>query len=208
MNIKDSIILSEIDYEIIYCEHPVFYPDQFQLSPIWSDDKEFAYSCKYCLKDYQLYLKSFTVSSDREYPVINGVTPEPCCSVDGRETVRYHDIMESLGYTGSMIIGAFIVKTYTDSDEIPCYCYKYIKELVFSKGKLITAIDHSKAMLRIRRNLDMGLRSLDKKRDVKCIERFIRSSFAGNYADSDKRYKRLLKKVLHRKSYFEKIKKV
>jgi hypothetical protein len=206
MNINDSIIISEINYEILYYEHQIFEPEYFKISPIWSNDENYAYNCMFCLNDYQLYLKSLIVSSDRGFPEINGILPETYSSEKGIQTVQYNNIMEPIKYTGSMIIATQVVKTYSVNSEIPCYSYKCVKEMVFSEGRLITAIDHSKAMLRIRKNLDMGLRSLDKKRDVKCIQHFIMTSFAGNYDGSEKRYRKLFKKVLHRKNYFEKMK--
>lgn len=205
MKIRDFIIISDLTYEILYSEHDIFQPDFFHISPTWSDDKEFAYTSQFYLDNYQLYLNNLIISSDRGYPEINGISPEPY-NIEGRDAVQYIGIMEAVSYTGSMIIATQLVKQYTDNIDIPCFSYKFVKELVFREGKLITTIDHSKGMLRIRKNLDLGLRSLDKKRDIKCIQRFIMTSFAGNYKKVDKRYQKLLKR-LHRKTYFEKVKK-
>ena len=207
MKIRNSIIISDLTYEILYCEHDIFQPDFFHISPTWSDDKEFAYTSQFYLDDYQLYLNNLIISSDRCYPEINGISPEPYILEQGRDAVQYSGIMEALGYTGSMIIATQLVKKYTDNSDTPCFSYKFVKELVFREGKLITTIDHSKGMLRIRKNLDSGLRSLDKKRDIKCIQRFIMTSFAGDYKKAEKRYQKLLK-LLHRKTYFEKVKKI
>lgn len=208
MNIRESIIISDLTYEILYSEHEIFQPENFHISPTWSDDKEFICINQFNLDNYQLYLKNLIVSSDRVYPEINGVCPEPYNLEQGKNAVQYSGIMEVVEYTGSMIIATQLVKKYTDSSDDPCFSYKIVKELVFREGKLVTTIDHSKAMIRIRKNLDLGLRSLDKKRDIKCIQRFIMSSFAGNYKKADKRYQRLFKKILHRKTYFEKAKKI
>lgn len=208
MNIRDTIIISDLSYEILYSEHEIFQPEFFHISPTWSDDKEFAYISQFYLDNYQLYLNNLIISSDRGYPEINGISPEPYSLEQGRDAVQYNDIMEAVEYTGSMIIATQLVKKYTDNSDVPCFSYKFVKELVFREGKLITTIDHSKAMIRIRKNLDLGLRSLDKKRDIKCIQRFVMSSFAGNYKKADKRYQRLFKKLLHRKTYFEKTKKI
>ena len=46
---------------------------------------------------------------------------------------------------------------------------------------MITTIDHSKAMLRVRKNIDKGYRDLGKFRDRKCIDQFIRTSLLGTY---------------------------
>lgn len=107
--------------------------------------------------------------------------------------------METMNYTGSIVIGTQFINNYSKNNEMPCYGYKIVKELVFSEGNLTTTIDHSKAMLRIRRNLELGLKSLDKKRDVKCIEHFINSSFAGDYDMPKKREHILIKRLSSRK---------
>ena len=38
-------------------------------------------------------------------------------------------------------------------------------------------------MKRVRMNLNCGYRTLDKKKDVRCIQKFIRESFVGDYKD-------------------------
>lgn len=207
MNFKDTILISDVNYDILYSEHEIIQPEYFNIAPTWSDDTTFAFISQYNLEDYQLYLKNLIVSNDRGYPEINGIDPKPYCIEQDMDAVQYNDIMEAVEYTGAMVIGTHIVKNYSENDDIPCYSYKCVKELVFLDGKLITTIDHSKAMLRVRKNLDLGLRSLNKKSDVKCIQRFIMSSFSGNYKKADKRYQKLLKKFLHRKSYYENLKK-
>lgn len=196
MDIKDKIIMDETPFQILYCEcNNIFQPEYFGISSTWSDDTAFGYYSLYEMKEFQLYLKSFTISSNRGYPTINGVNPEPYNTENGIETVQYNDIMEPMNYTGAIIVGNILINNQGTSNEIPCYCYKLIRELIFHEGKLVTTIDHSKAMLRIRKNLDLGLRSLDKKQDVKCIQRFIKASFVGDYKHMDKNNKKKLKKI-------------
>jgi hypothetical protein len=180
---NDSIIISDITYQILYYENNIFNPELFGIKPTWLDDSGFFYQCLFELKDFKLYLKSFIVSSDRGYPIINGINPVPYSTDKGSDAVLYDNIAEQLDYNGALIIVNQIVNNYGKTEEIPCYCYKLVKEMVFLEGKLITTIDHSKAMLRIRKNLDLGLRRLDKKRDVKCIKKFLKASFAGEYED-------------------------
>lgn len=182
MDIRDRIILEGIAYEIFYCEYDnIFHPEIFNIKPTWENDTNFMYYCNYELLDFQLILRDFTVSCDRGYPEVNGVEPEYCLSDSEIDTVVYKNIMETLPFTGAMIIGDTLVKNYGNNEKIPCYCYKNVRELIFLNGKLITSIDHSKAMVRIRRNIELGLRNPENKRDVKCINRYLKTSFAGEY---------------------------
>jgi hypothetical protein len=182
MDIRDRIILDGLDYQILYCEYDnIFHPEIFDIKPTWENDANFMYYCNYELVDFQLLLRDFTVSCDRGYPEVNGVKPEYCLSDSELDVVVYKNIMESISFTGAMIIGDSIVKNYGNDVVTPCYCYKSVRELIFLNGKLITSIDHSKAMVRVRRNIELGLRNPEKKRDVKCINHFLKSSFAGDY---------------------------
>lgn len=206
MDRTDNIIMAETTFEILKCEYnTIFQPEDFGITPTWSNDTKFYYYSTYELKEFQLYLKDFTISSDRGYPAINGVKPEPYYTDTETEPVLYNNIMEPIKYTGAIIVGNQLVKNYGTNDEIPCYCYKLIRELIFQEGKLITTIDHSKAMLRIRKNLDLGLRSLDKKQDVKCIQGFIKASFVGDYNHPNKNDKKKQKRVLLKNAYIKKI---
>jgi len=206
MDIKDDIVIDETTYQVLYCEHNIFQPECFGMSPTWSNDTNFVHYSIYELLEYQLRLKSFTISSDRGYPVINGVKPEPYYTENEIETVQYNNILEPMKYTGSIIIGNQLMKNYGENAEIPCYFYKLVRELIFHEGKLVTTIDHSKAMLRIRKNLDLGLRSLDKKQDVKCIQQFINACFVGSYKHPNKKIEAKNKKEIHWNFYIEKIK--
>jgi len=115
------------------------------------------------------------------------------------EFKQYYDINQPLHYTGSITIADDFVKDYSmnDTGQAPCFCYKCILELIFEDGILITTIDHSRDMLRIRKNIELGLRSLSKKRDFRCIEHFIKSTFIGNYKpfSSPKKSKKYLNKM-------------
>lgn len=208
MAVKDTIISENLPYLILKCERKeIFDPNQLGISPpIWSDDMNFGYSSIFEIKEYQLYLKNLKLSSDRVYPIAGGVEPKLLASENGVETVEYDEIMVPVKFTGAVIIGSTFLKSYGAEDEIACYSYKIVRELIFQEGKVVTSIDHSKAMLRIRRNLDLELRDLDKKRDVNCIRHFIKSSFVGDYEDPDKQRKPNLKKKLELSPYLQKLK--
>lgn len=204
---KDTIISENIPFLILKCEKKeMFDPNHLGISPIWSDDMNFRYSSIYEIKEYQLYLKNLILTSDRVYPIIGGVEPKLLSSENGVETVEYDEIMVPVKFTGAVIIGGTFLKSYGAEDEIPCYSYKTVRELIFQEGKVVTTIDHSKAMLRIRKNLDLGLRDLNKKRDVNCIRYFLKTSFVGDYENPDKQSKLSPKKKLELSPYLQKIK--
>ncbi len=204
MDMKDSLRMDDKNYKILLCEYEdIFIPEDYNISPIWKNDINFKYYGAYELIDYQLYLHEFTVTSDREYPTINGVKPDVFYSEKIMSTAEYQNLSLALDFTGAMIVVNEFIKDY-GNDKMQAFNYKYVKELIFLNGKLVTTINHSKAMQRIRRNLETGLRDLSKRRDEKCIKKFIKSSFVGNYEKPLKRNKReedklfIIKKFLYR----------
>lgn len=182
MDAKNTVVADNMSFLILKCEKKeIFDPHQIGISPIWSDNRNFHYSCVFEIKDYQLYLKNLILTSDRIYPNVGGAKPVFLSDENGVDTVEYRNVMIPVVYTGAILIGKNLVKTYGNEREMPCYSFKTVRELIFQEGRLVTTIDHSKAMLRIRKNLDLGLRDLNKKRDLKCIKHFLKSSFVGNY---------------------------
>jgi len=203
---NDNLLMEEKQYHILKCEDKdIINPEVFGISPTWKNDKNFNYSNLLIIKDYQLYLKDLKVTSDRGFPEINGREPVVCGTENNMETVLYEDIGYPVNFTGAVVIAAEVFKTYDIQGELPCFSYNNVMELVFQDGKLVTTIDHGKAMVRIRKNLDLGLRSLEKERDVKCIKRFIETSFVGDYKHPGKKRKKKLKKL---NEYILKLKKM
>ncbi|MDF2951067.1 MAG: hypothetical protein K0S18_650 [Anaerocolumna sp.] len=204
---KDSIYLNNNMYDILLYENNyIFHPDYFGVTSTWLNDPNFRYQSSFELKDYQLLLKNFIVSSDKEYPEINGIMPVPNYSEENNNTVIYNNLMEPMKYTGGIIIGNSIINEYGFQKSIPCFSYKNVSELIFRDGRLITTVDHSRDMLRIRKNIDLGFRSLYKKQDVKCIERFVKASFIGEYCYTDK-FKMVKTIKSLKNTYIEKLKK-
>lgn len=193
---NDDLLLEELQYHILKCEDKdIINPEVFGISPTWKNDKNFEYSNVLIIKEYQLYLKSLMVSSDRGYPEINGIQPVAYFKENNMEAVIYEDIMHPVSFTGAVVAAAEPLNTYEIPGELPCFSYKQVLELIFQDGKLVTTVDHSKAMLRIRKNLDLGLRKLEKERDVRCIRHFIETSFVGDYKHPGKKRKKKLKNL-------------
>lgn len=203
MDARDSLLIDGKRYKILLCEYEdIVSPKEYGIASIWKNDVNFRHYGTYELIDYQLYLHEFTVTSDREYPPINGVKPDVFYSEKIVSTAEYQNLALSLNFSGGMIVVADFIQDY-ECDKIQCFHYKQVMELIFLNGKLVTTINHNKAMHRIRKNLDTGLRNLDKKRDERCISRFIKTSFVGNYekprkknTNDEKNEKYVIKRIL------------
>lgn len=109
------------------------------------------------------------------------------------DMVTGNKVLERLGYpvnyTGGIIIAKDLANTYTFSEtlsEYPCYCYKYVYELIFEQGALTISVDHSKAMMRIRMNIEKGYRNLKNSKDSRCIHRFLSQTFCRDYEKNRK----------------------
>lgn len=190
MNLENNIIFQEKNYKIIACEHDfIIHPTTFQIIPITLSALQVQYYANYTINDYKLYLEQLTLEEN----------PKETNRINGNNEEQYIFKQQPLIYTGSIIIGQEVVKEYyvKNWDTRPCFSYKYVYELVFKDGILTTTIDHSKAMLRIRKNIELGLRSLNKNRDLRCIKRFIKSSLVGDYDTklSSNRKKRYLSQL-------------
>ena len=74
-------------------------------------------------------------------------------------------------YSGGVLIVKGLLEEYKEYEDI--FSYETVLELIFKNGCLITTVDHGKAVLRIRRNLELGLRSITSTRDRICIQRFL-----------------------------------
>lgn len=205
---SNHIIKDENTYVVLKCEDSPYLPADLKISPTWEKDKQFQYSGNMEVEDYKLYLKDLSVFCDRGFPEIGNVAPKLTEISYGITNACYEDIHVPLIYTGGMIIGRGYLKDY-DKGMIcsgryyePVYCYETLLELIFQDGRLVTEIDHSKAMKRIRKNLELELRSLDKERDVKCIRHFINTSFVGDYEHPGKNKK---KKLFRMNVYIKKL---
>jgi hypothetical protein len=200
---NDTLLFEGKFYQLLGAEQEIYSPDLFKIAPTWEKDNEFQYISAYEISEHQLFLKNMTISSDRGFPVVNEVRPQSVYNEKGLDTVLYEGIMENLNYTGGVLIGCEYIKNYNSRYDLPYFFYGTLYELIFEDGKLITTVDHSKAMLRIRKNLDLGLRNLDKDRDRKCIKHFLKTSFVGEYMHPESKIKRRLKKITN---YISKLK--
>lgn len=183
MKQMDDIILHGETYQIIACENEcIFHPAAFDIE-VTDDDKNRAYSFLYEVDDFQINLKAFETDILFDATKLDQI---PCQMEENKHHGNeYHFLFTGfhLDYTGSVLIAKDYVRNYfiDNKPENTCFSYQNVKELVFNNGVLVTTIDHKKAMLRIRKNLELGLRKIYIGRDFKCIERFIRHTLVGDY---------------------------
>lgn len=166
MDIKQQIEYMGNKYEIIKAEQEfIVHPAAFGLIPSGNAALKSSFSSDFHIKDYCLMLDNIVLSGD------------------GTGEGRHFQPTEcKVSYNGAFLIATNPVGEYYQKDgKLACYSYQNVLELVFENGMLITTVDQSKAMLRIRKNIEQGLRSLNVKRDLRCIRRFMNSSFVGDY---------------------------
>lgn len=177
---KTTIRMKEEEYTVLVCENEyIFHPSVFGICPVWSDSSPYEYDMEIILENYKVSLNYLWVSSDCAYPLIHQVFPKPCTKNE-MEGVEYNNLDLPITYSGTILLTKEVVNDY-GFEEVPCYGYKKVLECVFENGILITTVDHSKAMLRIRKNLDLGYRNLDIRRDERCINHFLKTSLIGKY---------------------------
>lgn len=180
-------------FEVLNCENQfILHPLVFGILPVWKESSPFDFNLQISLENYKMALHQMWVEADCALPMINGILPKYTSS-HGRDGALYDKLNIPLQYSGAILMANSFVNDYgiqlEQGQKYPCYCYKVVYEYIFENGILITTIDHSRAMIRIRKNLDLGYRDLTKKRDFKCIEQFIKTSLVGDYKPSKSKKK-------------------
>jgi hypothetical protein len=191
MNPEQELIYLNKSYRILCMEQDfLVHPAALGLLPLTKASLQCLFSTAFHVEDYQLFLDTLT---------IHNTEPVAGLGSDGSENQSFFENCR-VSYNGAVLIGTNIGKEYyMKADKPACFSYQTVIELVFEDGSLITAVDQSKAMLRIRKNLELGLRSLSVKRDIGCIRRFMNSAFVGDshafrFPNSHMRYLREMKK--------------
>lgn len=193
MNAEQQFLYLGTDYKIISAEQEfIFHPAVLEQAPITAEALKRTFSCKFYIENYRLMLNCVTlyeggISSDnQELQTSNPIDQK----LEGLENNDIHDL--KLAYHGTVLIGAEITKDFKwDGNQTACFSYKNVYELIFEDGILITTIDHSKDMLRIRKNIELGYRSITSKHDIRLIKHFLNSSFVGDYKPFSRTWKRL-----------------
>ncbi len=175
MNIVQIMNYKNTEYTILAAEQEcIIHPIALGYLPNSAASLQCSFSSHFLLKDYRLQLSRLDLFTN-EAMKLGGIHMEGYS--------QKHSFEEfPVSYNGAILIGANIVKEYYLKGEVPAYfSYQKLIELVFDNGILITTVDHSRAMLRVRKNLELGLRSLENKRDKRCINRYMNSVLVGDY---------------------------
>lgn len=173
MNLEQELIYLDKNYKILAMEQEfIVHPAAFGLIPLTKASLQGSFSGTLHIENYHLFLDALTIHNAE--PVFGLKTDT------GNTTYEFENCL--VPYNGAILIGANPGKEYYIKENKPSFfTYQNVIELVFEDGNLITTIDQCKAMLRIRKNLELGLRSLSVNRDVRCIKRFMNSAFVGDY---------------------------
>lgn len=200
---NDVVLFEGKDYQILGVEEEIHTPDVFGISQSVTKGIELDCSSTYEINGHQIYLKDMMITTDEMLPFMNEVKFLSIEADKEPGRVLYKNIFEEINYTGGLLIGCDYFDHYYNKYDLTYFLYGKLYELIFEDGKLITTIDHSKAMLRIRKNLDLGLRNLDQDKDRKCIKHFLKKSFVGDYIPPGRKLRRKLKNITQ---YLDKIK--
>lgn len=195
MNWQTNSLTLNKNYKIINTEHEfIVHPAALGILPMTAEALQRSFACSYLMKDYCMFLDKLII--------YNESIAEPCKESEDSKSVAYAFMDQHIAYSGTILIGDLLLKDYSlKGCKTAYFSYESVFELVFDDGNLITTIDHSKSMLRIRKNIDLKLRSLSNKRDVRCIARFMNSSFIGEYKPYPTYKKRLHYLEEMKKSY-------
>lgn len=178
MQNNNQVILKGESYSLLLCEKEnIFHPQELGIMPVWPKTAGTDSVSVYEIDDYRLYLRDCNISFEGSFPDIQGVSPAPA---EGG-TVKYEGLHYFLNFSGAVIIARDKQIEEENSGLLSCYGYHKVLELIFRCGVLVTTIDHSRSMRRIRKNIEKGLRNMSVKRDIRCVKKFIRSSFVGKY---------------------------
>lgn len=102
---------------------------------------------------------------------------------------------EMVAYSGGILLVKGILPEYEVYEDM--FSYETVLELIFRDGCLITTVDHSKAVLRVRKNLEHGLRSMNSVRDRHSIRVFLHRMVICDYRQSRYAYgkKKLVRNI-------------
>jgi hypothetical protein len=170
---EQQLLYLNKNYKILNAEQEfIIHPAAFGIIPITTTSLQCFFTSYFQINDYQLILNRLTIGNGY---LLNSLE----LKAEDKELPKIADL--PVAYNGAILIGTDLVKEYYMKGMLACFSYQSVIELVFEEGILITTIDQSKAMSRIRKNIELGLRTLYKTKDIRCIKHFISSAFVGDY---------------------------
>lgn len=162
----EHMVYKDETFDIMMVEQgDLFDPWSLGLLPWDKKPEELDVSGNYRVEDFALYLESleaYGLAGDLEQ--------------------KEDELHLPLSYSGSVLLARELLDAYAEYK--PLYGHRVLLELIFDCGCLTTAVDHSRAMYRVRRNLETGLRDMSNPKDARCILSFIDGLFIGKYKES------------------------
>ena len=186
INMKSEMIFHDQEFEVIMIENEsIITEKEIDQDILGMEHANLNYHCCFEVKEYRLYLRSCEIICSHGYRAVLQESSHKDNDSNNTTDHSNSELMIPNVYSGSIVIGKGLIASdyLAQGYEVPCYGYEEVIELIFSQGILVTTINHSRAMKRVRMNLDCGYRTLDKKKDVRCIQKYLRDSFVGDYKE-------------------------
>jgi hypothetical protein len=189
MNMQHQLLYLNKSFTLLSAEQEfIIHPAALGLLPITPEAALRSFMCSFEITNYYLFLKTLS---------LNGNDNSNTLRESDEEALKPYTFQDKrVYYNGAILVGAGPLKDYVIKYNDAYFSYQSVYELIFENGYLVTTIDHSRAMVRIRKNLELGFRSLSNKNDARCIKHFMKSTFIGDYglfSSSNKRLKYLKK---------------
>lgn len=184
--ISDNILYSNNEYSIAAIEKEwPFDPQNYGFQPKPTHTACYrGYYCEYSILGEHLVLSKLRIGLDEsKKPTFIGVEAQKSKYFKFDGFCEYSDVNLPIEYTGGIVIGRdFLQEFYIHMGFHRPHCYRYVLELLISKGKLVEFIDHSKRMEEVREMVRMKKQSNDKlSLSDKEIKQFIEESFSLSY---------------------------
>ncbi len=167
MNIEQKIVCMNRVYQVLDAEEEfMIHPAALGLLPLSKASLSNSFSSEFTIENFRLKLDKIVLKSE-----------------DTQEDNQSNELYgRRIFYSGTILIGENKIREYYNKNgTLACFSYQNVYELRFKDGVLITTVDQSKAMQRVRKNIELGLRTLNRGRDYRCIMHFISSSLVGDY---------------------------
>jgi len=180
------IIYNDKEYKIIAAEQEfIIHPAALGIMPFNKKNIGCDFGACFYLEGQNLYLEKIKLKSNGKEYILNNCR---------------------LFYNGAILIAADMVDEFITDDGAPaCFSYQNVKELIFNNGILVTGVDQNRAMHRIRKNLELGIRKLGNRKDIRCINRFLASALVGDYKPFKLSYNRH-RYIKRMKNFYDKAK--
>jgi len=156
---SDSVTYRDERFSLVAWDGPApFDPNAHGLHPVAiSTGNWLGYLCAYVIDDGWLKLDRVTLGLDAEArealargeaPALFGVAPVPA---DEGYSAEYSRLARVIPYTGAWTLGAdFVWDMYVHMGYHPPWKYRRVYELTFEAGRLVSEVDRSDDMARLR----------------------------------------------------------